>query len=158
MVIDIDRLQEHNEKLGREQGDAIIKHVADSLRRTVREIDVVARFGGDEFLVALPSTHFAGSVTVAERLWREVTQPIAPAGAKRPTISIGVALYPSRDVRTKDALLRGADTALRQAKRDGGNRICVFQQEGYLYTPVSEHLASLSSAPPGSRSAPKGTA
>src|SRR6185436_12773317 len=98
---------------------------------------------------------FAGLVTVAERLWREVTHPPAPAdGAaqKRPTISIGVALYPSRDVRTKDALLRGADTALRQAKRDGDNRICVFQQEGYLYTPVSEHLASLSSAPPGARS------
>src|SRR5262249_38894531 len=51
MVIDIDRLQAHNEKLGREQGDAIIKHIAESLRRTVREIDVVARFGGDEFLV-----------------------------------------------------------------------------------------------------------
>lgn len=155
MVIDIDRLQEHNERLGREQGDAIIKHIAESLRRTVREIDVVARFGGDEFLVALPSTHFAGSVTVAERLWREVTHPgLSGDGAakKSPTISIGVALYPSRDVRTKDALLRGADTALRQAKRDGGNRICVFQQEGYLYTPVSEHLASLSSAPPGARS------
>lgn len=158
MVIDIDGLAAFNERLGREQGDTIIKHVADSLRRTVREIDVVARFGGDEFLVALPSTHFAGSVTVAERLWREVTQPRIEAGAasdsaqnKRATISIGVALYPSRDVRTKDALLRGADTALRQAKRDGGNRICVFQQEGYLYTPISEHLASLSSAPPGAR-------
>jgi two-component system, cell cycle response regulator len=155
MVIDIDSLQQHNESMGREHGDGVIKHIADSLRRTVREIDVVARFGGDEFLVALPSTHFAGSVTVAERLWREVSRPSPSAVGerkKRPTISIGVALYPSRDVRTKDALLRGADTALRQAKRDGGNRICVFQQEGYLYTPVSEHLASLSSAPPGARS------
>jgi diguanylate cyclase (GGDEF)-like protein len=158
MVIDIDGLQRENEKFGRERGDAVIKHVAESLRRTVREIDVVARFGGDEFLVALPSTHFAGSVTVAERLWREVTQPVASgegAGKARTTISIGVALYPSRDVRTKDALLRGADAALRQAKRDGGNRICVFQQEGYLYTPVSEHVASLSSSPPGARSVPR---
>jgi predicted signal transduction protein with EAL and GGDEF domain len=100
----------------------------------------VARFGGDEFLVVLPSTHFAGSVTVAERIWRDVSKssPLGPS-AKVPSISAGVALYPSRDVRTKDALLRAADTALNQAKREGGNRICVFQQQGYLYTPDVNH-------------------
>jgi two-component system cell cycle response regulator len=142
MVVDIDRLQEHNESLGREEGDRVIREVAEGIRRAVREIDVVARFGGDEFLVALPSTHFAGSVTVAERLWREVQNRTgAPEGSRKATVSIGVALYPSRDVRSKDALLRAADTALRQAKRDGGNRVCVFQQEGYLYSPVSEQSA-----------------
>jgi predicted signal transduction protein with EAL and GGDEF domain len=52
-------------------------------------------------------------------------------------LSVGVALFPSRDVRTKDALLRGADAALHAAKRDGGNRICVYQQQGHMYTPVS---------------------
>ena len=52
-------------------------------------------------------------------------------------LSLGVALFPSRDVRTKDALLRGADSALHAAKRDGGNRICVYQQQGHMYTPVS---------------------
>jgi diguanylate cyclase (GGDEF)-like protein len=51
------------------------------------------------------------------------------------TVSIGVALYPSRDVRTKDALLRAAEAALSQAKREGGNRICVFQQQGFIYSP-----------------------
>lgn len=136
-VIDIDRLQAFNEDGGRSSGDRVIQTVADAIRRSVREVDVVARFGGDEFLVVLPSTHFAGSVTVAERIWQDVVQS-APVGrsAVRPTVSVGVALYPSRDVRTKDALLRAADAALHQAKRDGGNRICVFQQQGYLYTPV----------------------
>ena len=52
-------------------------------------------------------------------------------------LSLGVALFPSRDVRTKDALLRGADAALHAAKRDGGNRICVFQQQGHIYSPVA---------------------
>ncbi|HVU02707.1 MAG TPA: diguanylate cyclase [Polyangiaceae bacterium] len=136
MVIDIDHLLAYNEAKGRDAGDLVVKGVAEAVRRAVREIDVVARFGGDEFLVALPSTHFAGSVTVAERLAREVSAGLGASDA--PKVSIGVALYPSRDVRSKDALLRAADTALRQAKRDGGNRICVFQQEGYLYTPVSE--------------------
>jgi two-component system, cell cycle response regulator len=139
IVVDIDRLQAMNDQGGRSFGDGIVKAVADVVRRSVREVDVVARFGGDEFLVVLPSTHFAGSVTVAERIWREVgDKPFLGdlARSARTTLSIGVALYPSRDVRTKDALLRAADTALHQAKRDGGNRICVFQQQGYLYTPV----------------------
>src|SRR5690606_4659941 len=98
---------------------------AEVIRRTLREVDVVARFGGDEFLVVLPSTHFAGSVTVAERIWREATSrsfSTENGGEAKVGLSLGVALYPSRDVRTKDALLRAADTALHQAKRDGGNR------------------------------------
>jgi diguanylate cyclase (GGDEF)-like protein len=154
-VIDIDQLKAHNDGGGRVAGDAVIKSVADGIRRCVREVDVVARYGGEEFLVVLPSTHFAGSVAVAERIWREVRdRPLdalrrdAPGEMARSdggrwdesrplkaSVSIGVALYPSRDVRTKDALLRAADAALSQAKREGGNRICVFQQQGYIYTP-----------------------
>src|SRR5262249_23359526 len=61
-------------------------------------------------------------------------------GPRELTVSIGVALYPSRDVRSKDALLRAADAALSQAKREGGNRICVFQQQGYIYPPAISPL------------------
>jgi two-component system, cell cycle response regulator len=140
LVIDIDRLQSHNEAGGREAGDRVLCFVADTIRKSVREVDVVARFGGDEFLVVLPSTHFAGSVTVAERIFQDANQHLAGWEQRSPlpvALSIGVALFPSRDVRTKDALLRGADAALHSAKRDGGNRICVYQQQGQLYTPVS---------------------
>lgn len=139
IVADIDGLHSINEAHGRVIGDAVIRNIADAIKRSVREVDVVARFGGDEYLVVLPSTHFAGSVTVAERIWREAAEYITADSTPRvprPTLSIGVALYPSRDVRAKDALLRAADAALHQAKCDGGNRICVFQQQGYLYTPV----------------------
>ena len=140
LVIDIDRLQSHNDAGGRGHGDAVIRKVAESLRRSVREVDVVARFGGDEFLVLLPSTHFAGSVTVAERIWRDVMEHPVQAELPDPvpvTLSVGVALFPSRDVRTKDQLLRAADAALHHAKREGKNRVCVYQQQGQLYTPVS---------------------
>jgi diguanylate cyclase (GGDEF)-like protein len=144
VVVDIDRLSAVNDAGGRPMGDSVLKGVADILRKSVREVDVVARFGGDEFLIILPSTHFAGSVTVAERIWREVSEhPFLGDLTRRFKVraSVGVALYPSRDVRTKDALLRSADTALLQAKRDGGNRVCVFQQQGYLYTPVVGHVS-----------------
>ncbi|MFT3768331.1 MAG: GGDEF domain-containing protein [Minicystis sp.] len=64
------------------------------------------------------------------------TDPKWAEGPREVHVSIGVALYPSRDVRTKDALIRAAESALAQAKREGGNRICVFQQQGYIYTPL----------------------
>jgi len=137
LMVDIEHLKIVNDTYGHEAGSRAVNLVAEALVRLTRSTDVVARYGGDEFLVVLPSTHFAGSVTVAERIWREAADtPVETEGSVNFfTVSIGVALYPSRDVRTKDALLRAAESALNQAKRDGGNRICVFQQQGYIYTP-----------------------
>jgi diguanylate cyclase (GGDEF)-like protein len=162
LLIDIDQLRAVNDVSGRVAGDSTIVRVADGIRRCVRDVDVVARYGGDEFLVVLPSTHFAGSVVVAERIWRECSGRWAGVdsdprsdeavqsstgdlpwadGPRELKVSIGVALYPSRDVRSKDALLRAADSALVQAKREGGHRICVFQQQGYIYTPSLGSMA-----------------
>jgi hypothetical protein len=70
---------------------------------------------------------------------------------------MGVALYPSRDVRTKDALLRAADSALSSAKREGGGRICVFQQQNQMYTPVTSDPRA-GSRPPRPRSDRPGAA
>ncbi|WP_437626281.1 diguanylate cyclase [Sorangium sp. So ce1151] len=150
VLVDIDRLKAMNEAGGRTLGDAVIRRVADGIRRSVREVDVVARYGGEEFLIVLPSTHFAGSLTVAERIWREASgNPVEFGGEPRPcSVSIGVSLYPSRDVRTKDALIRAAESALHQAKREGGNRICVFQQHGQIYTPTGSAEPAAPPPPP----------
>ena len=136
MVVDIDNLRSHNEAAGRAAGDRVIVKVAEALKKSVREVDVVARFGADEFLVLLPSTHFAGATTVAERLFRELADESALEASGQPIgVSVGIALYPSRDVRSKDQLLRAADTAMHHAKRDGAGRLSVYQQQGQLYTP-----------------------
>jgi len=147
ILVDVDQLRAINDLGGRPLGDSAIVRTAESIRRSVRDVDVVARYGGDEFLLVLPSTHFAGAVVVAERIWREVSERAVEHDGylQRFSVSIGVALYPSRDVRTKDALLRAVESALNEAKRDGGNRICVFQQSGAWTVP--------SSPPPSSNAA-----
>jgi two-component system cell cycle response regulator len=142
-VLDVDRLKVHNERGGRSLGDAVLRGVAEVIKGSVRDSDVVARYGGDEFFVMLPATHFAGSLVVATRIWRDVAERTfssagAPGGEATVTASLGVALFPSRDVRTKDALLNALESALLEAKRRGGNRLCVFQQEGFIYTPNGE--------------------
>lgn len=140
-ILDIDRLKTHNERGGRSLGDSVLKGVADVIKGSVRDSDVVARYGGDEFFVMLPATHFAGSLVVASRIWRDVagrTFTAAEGGEAQVTASLGVALFPSRDVRTKDALLQALEAALLEAKRRGGNRLCVFQQEGFIYTPNAD--------------------
>ncbi len=138
-VLDIDQLKAMNDRGGRAFGDAILRGVADVIRKSVRDSDVIARYGGDEFLMILPSTHFAGSLAVSERIWRDVGARVwdLPAAKVNITASLGVALFPSRDVRTREALLKAADLALLQAKRGGGGRLCVFQQRGFIYTPGS---------------------
>ena len=136
-MIDIDNFKGFNDSYGHDVGDVVLAEVATRLRGAVREIDVVARYGGEEFLLVLPSTHFSGALTVADRVWRSIgSVPLRHEGREHTlTVSVGVALYPSRDVRSKDQLLKAADKALYQAKEDGRNRICVFQHQGYIYKP-----------------------
>ena len=143
-ILDIDRLKVHNERGGRSLGDAVLRGVAEVIKGSVRESDAVARYGGDEFFVMLPATHFAGSLVVASRIWRDVasrTFSVPGGGEATVTASLGVALFPSRDVRTKEALLASLEAALLEAKRRGGNRLCVFQQEGFIYTPSGDERA-----------------
>jgi two-component system, cell cycle response regulator len=136
-IIDIDHFRKLNEECGHEVGDDILKEVAQRITGAVREVDVVARYGGEEFLLILPNTHFAGALTVADRVWRSVGQKPFAAGDRRHkvTVSVGVSLYPSREIKGKDQLLKSADEALYRAKNEGRDRICVFQQQGYLYRP-----------------------
>ncbi|MCB9614688.1 MAG: diguanylate cyclase [Sandaracinus sp.] len=136
-MLDVDRFKRINDDLGHDVGDIVLREVARRVRGAVREIDVVARYGGDELLLILPSTPFSGALTVASRVWNDVrVAPIRANGQEvRVTTSIGVALYPSRDVTDAEALLRAADQALYQAKRDGRDRIGVFQHEGYIFRP-----------------------
>ncbi len=148
LLIDIDGLRHWNDLHGRYYGDGIVRDVATTLRAALRDVDVVGRYGGDEFLVLLPSTHFAGALSCADRVFRDARALSWPsprdddATPARVDLSIGVSLFPSRDVRSKEQLLRAAEASLLRSKRDGGDRICVFQHQGYIYSPPSQAVAA----------------
>lgn len=141
IMADIDYFKQVNDRFGHDAGDEVLREISARMRTAVREIDVVTRYGGEEFLLILPSTNFSGALSVADRVWRSIgTQPFTfGEGTHKITVSLGVAVFPSRDIKAKDHLVKAADRALYQAKQEGRNRICVYQHQGYIYRPDSSH-------------------
>jgi diguanylate cyclase (GGDEF)-like protein len=106
-----------------------------ALKRSVREGDVVARYGETTLAALLPHTHFAGAISASERILQDVASALGDVETWMANVSIGAALHPSRDSRTPETLLSAAEAALEEARRAGGGCVCVAQQRKYLYTP-----------------------
>jgi two-component system, cell cycle response regulator len=124
MVLDIDDFKRVNDTWDHSMGDAAIIWVASRLSEAVREIDLVARWGGEEFIVMLPRAGLEETGIVAERVRKAVArEPLREDGVVIPlTVSIGYAVY-ADDGETMDQLFRAADGALLRAKRSGKNRV-----------------------------------
>ncbi len=118
--LDLDRFKQVNDLLGHQAGDNLLIQVATRLQSLVRPTDLVARMGGDEFVVAVPPPISAGSAALlAGRMVEALAEPFFLDGRQASIgTSIGIALYPV-DGMTATDLLRNADTALYQAKKDG---------------------------------------
>lgn len=127
LMIDLDFLKEVNDRFGHPTGDAVIKKIADTIRRTCRETDFPARYGGEEFAVILPETPLSGGIEVAERLRRNIAaEDFSEIG--QVTASIGVSAYPVNAL-TKVDLIRAADQALYNAKNGGRDRVAYFEAQ-----------------------------
>jgi diguanylate cyclase (GGDEF)-like protein/putative nucleotidyltransferase with HDIG domain len=130
LFIDIDRFKWFNDTFGHDVGDRLLRRVASTIAAQLRSVDVVARFGGDEFVVVLPETDRAGSAIVASRL-QDGLQGLAddalPEGSSL-TVTIGAATYPEDGTRPAE-LLVSADSAMLRGKRAGRNRIEIFGRE-----------------------------
>lgn len=124
LLADVDFFKKVNDTYGHDGGDAVLKAVARTFRERVREVDVCARFGGEEIAVLLPSTPVAGALELAERLRLALEAlVIRHAGREiRVTASFGVASYPET-ARTWESLFVAADKALYEAKRGGRNQV-----------------------------------
>lgn len=122
VYLDLDGFKEINDTLGHGAGDMLLKMVAGRLVAKVREVDTVARSGGDEFIIALWNLSGAGyAAAVALKVIQAVSQPFSIDGhTVSVTASAGVAVYPA-DGEDADALMKSADLALYEAKRAGKN-------------------------------------
>ncbi len=129
VLADFDLLRDVNNRYGHLMGDQMIRRVADAIRASLREYDVPARFGGDEFAVLMPETTLPEAMAVAERIRREVESIVLKSGdgSVPASVSIGVALFPAHG-RTASDLLAAADRAVYQAKALGRNRVWAFAE------------------------------
>ncbi|SNR95790.1 MULTISPECIES: PleD family two-component system response regulator [unclassified Azospirillum] len=134
LMFDIDHFKVVNDSWGHGVGDEVLKEVAGRASRNLRNFDLVARLGGEEFVVIMPDTDMTQATLVAERLRKRIAETsfdvAAPVQKIDVTISIGVAVTDGRlDEEGKpesgEQLLRRADMALYQAKRSGRNRVVV---------------------------------
>jgi diguanylate cyclase (GGDEF)-like protein len=124
LVLDIDHFKSVNDRFGHDGGDAVIRHVADVCRSTINDTDILARFGGEEFVLLLPQTTGEQAAARAEAMRRKLeASPLQlDRGAVRVTISVGGA-EAGADMQSIGDLMKRADEALYQAKRDGRNRV-----------------------------------
>ena len=125
MAFDVDRFKQVNDDFGHAVGDSVLAAVAQALKRGVREVDVVGRVGGEEFVVVAPETPGREALAVAERLRRAVGERVVttPHGNEvRVTVSCGMATLSDVHARSPDELLGYADAALYRAKALGRDR------------------------------------
>lgn len=128
VMLDVDDFKRINDTYGHQTGDQVLRRVARIVRDCLREIDVPARYGGDEFAIILPDTDLRDGIEAAERLRRTVAKhPILAGGTTMTlTISLGVATRPPQSPLSSEELIKMADQALLDAKRRGRNAVTSF--------------------------------
>ncbi len=133
LMIDIDHFKRINDTYGHMTGDMVLKNLAKIITRRLRSIDVVARWGGEEFVVLLPETSLESIEIVAEKLriaveshnFNELTSQ-KESGPKKVTISIGCISYPHDGIVEAEDVVELADKGLYQAKRTGRNKVVYY--------------------------------
>jgi two-component system cell cycle response regulator len=127
LITDIDFFKKVNDTYGHDMGDVVIKGLADILKKQKRATDVVARFGGEEFIVLCEQTDEAGAALLGERIREELEATVfnTPTGPLSVTCSVGIATFPEAGS-TWDELFKGADEALYVSKRTGRNRVTAW--------------------------------
>ncbi len=121
LMMDIDDFKSFNDEFGHLAGDELLKEMAKMIHLNLREVDVLCRYGGDEFVIILPGTNKEGAVIVADKIRKCIENA---KFQKTVTLSIGTAYF--RENMTRHELAFNADKALYQAKNQGKNRVCIF--------------------------------
>lgn len=160
LMLDVDHFKQYNDRMGHLLGDEALKAVAAVLGTSVRKVDAVARFGGEEFCVILPRTDESAGIDVADKLLKNVRALLVPGAESQPlghmSISVGVAVYPQDmppaiDGSPVEVILDCADKAAYEAKRKGRDRVVTAGEiSGRPRRPRVDEpaLASAAASPP----------
>ena len=126
LALDVDHFKTVNDENGHAVGDRVLQELASRLKQAIRNIDMICRIGGEEFVIVLPNTNAEVAAKIADRMRRSISgKPFNVGAAKGPlnvTVSIGVAAIESA-ADTMETILKRADEALYSAKRSGRNRV-----------------------------------
>jgi len=124
IMADIDEFKRLNDEFGHLLGDEVLRQVSSLFHQQLRKIDVVCRYGGEEFAILLTQINTAQAISIAEKLRRMVESHPFPGVPRTVTISAGVAVFPEHG-KGRDELIRAADNGLYAAKQAGRNRVCL---------------------------------
>jgi diguanylate cyclase (GGDEF)-like protein len=138
-MAELDRFKTVNDSFGHTAGDRALKLVAKFLQKNIRDVDILSRYGGEEFVFLLPEADKEEAYTVSERLRKKLSEQQFDE-LPRITISLGIASYPD-DSDDIDQLIKKADAALYTAKQAGRNKVVVYEEEMELIE-VDEPLPS----------------
>jgi diguanylate cyclase (GGDEF)-like protein len=130
LLCDIDHFKKINDSHGHPFGDKVLKEVATILRKAARGVDLAARYGGEEFVLVLEGSGEQGGLQMAERIRQEIEKMVfhSENGPVRVTLSLGLAVYPDHGTE-KERLISRADQALYRAKKQGRNRVVLWEQD-----------------------------
>jgi len=145
LMMDIDHFKEFNDVHGHPVGDAILKEVVKTLRDSIRNVDILSRYGGEEFTLIMPETDGKNGKIVAERIRYAVAEKeflTRTQHSVHVTISIGVASFPL-DAAKREELIVASDEALYFAKNEGRNKVCRYSET--LKSAIEKDPAKLTS-------------
>jgi diguanylate cyclase (GGDEF)-like protein len=125
MMIDIDHFKKINDEYGHHTGDEVLKEIAKIIKTSLREIDTVARWGGEEFIVLLPETTKENAFKAASRILESITGLKFSGVSRQLTVSIGIASIPDPSIDSIEKLIQVSDLALYEAKEKGRNRAVI---------------------------------
>jgi len=132
IIWDIDHFKTVNDTFGHIVGDQVLKMVAERCRSSLRELDLLGRYGGEEFIAILTEADSLSAREVGERLRAAIESTSYVIDGKEVSISISVGIADIKDCLSLDMLLDHADQALFHAKRSGRNRVWVWGKTGRL--------------------------
>ena len=122
IMCDIDHFKKINDTYGHDKGDEVLKEIANILKSNTRKTDIAARFGGEEFMVCLPSTEITSALDIARKI-KQMVLKVKMKDIKKVSISMGVTFYRKEFENKPNELLKRLDDLLYEAKKRGRNRI-----------------------------------